>query len=782
MLLAALLRALGPEPARGTTFVLMDEETLLRSSEAVLVGTVTAIEAGADADGMIHTYVHVQPERVIKGALGPDEVVLREPGGSAGEVEQRVYGAPEFWVGERSLVFVSRNPDGTLQTNSLAMGKYSVGVNAAGQATAVRDFGEGASVLNPATGELVAAPRQAQRWLPLLRRLRALAHAERRARAPLLPLSAVPSELSGMPTQFQEAYTLLGTPPARWFEPDSGQAVTYLIDATGDATLGFAASQAAADGGLGAWTNVATAGLVLQDGGTTAPGPFAQCSINRIVFNDPNQEITDPVNCGGVLAMGGYCATNNTKVVNGTTFAQIVTGKLTFNNGWGGCALWTPCNVAEVMTHELGHTIGLGHSSDSTATMYAYAHFDGRCASLRSDDMAGVSFIYPLPGAKVSTPTATLVRTPTRTPTATRTAMPTSTATPLFSPTRVQTPTPSPTRTATPVVSPTATRTWTPTLAPTLTPTPTPSAVGVTGHISYAGSGVPVGGALVQWQGLSTGAVQTDEASGQFTVSGLPCAWWSIQPAKIGDMGNAIDIVDAVTILEAAAGLRTLSGPQQLACDVSGDGAVDSDDADLILQHVVGSTARFPAAQNCGSDWAFIPQPVMMTNEVTLQPRLSRSSCQAGALSFEPLATDATDQDFSAVLFGDCNGDWQPGGAGGAGLETVTDQVRLAPVRGVPRSHTTQALLSVNGTQPFRTLQVELRYDAAAMRVTSVRVAPAAAQALLQANLSVPGSVRLALASVKPIRGGAVATLEFDTVGGQQRPAATVVRAAIGPQ
>src|SRR5574340_1110001 len=140
-LLVTLTVGLRPGPARATTFVLMDEENLLRSSDAVLVGTVTAIEAGANADGVIHTYVHVQPERVIKGTLGLDEVVLREPGGSTGDVEQRVFGVPEFWVGERTLLFVSRNLDGTLQTNSLAMGKYSVTVDAAGQATAVREFG-----------------------------------------------------------------------------------------------------------------------------------------------------------------------------------------------------------------------------------------------------------------------------------------------------------------------------------------------------------------------------------------------------------------------------------------------------------------------------------------------------------------------------------------------------------------------------------------------------------------------------------------------------------------
>ena len=793
ILLAVLTAALCPHVAQATTFVLMDEATLLRSSDAVLVGTVTAIEAGADADGMVHTYVHVQPERVIKGMLGPDEVVLREPGGSTGELEQRVYGVPEFWVGERTLLFLSRNADGTLQTNSLAMGKYSVAVDAAGQATAVRDLGDGSSLLIPTTGEVVAAPRQSQRFLPLLRRLRKLAHAERRTRQPARPVTTVPEELSTVTTRFQAAYTFLGSPPARWFEPDTGQPVTYLIDSSGDKTLGFANSMAAIDAGLGAWSNVATARLVLQDGGTTAPGPFDQCSISRILFNDPAQEIPDPVNCSGVLAMGGYCAAYNTKVINNTNFVQIGTGKLTFNNGWGGCGLWTLCNVSEVMAHELGHTIGLGHSSDSASTMYAYAHFDGRCASLRSDDIAGVSFVYPLSGPKAATPTATPARSPTPTPTAppTATAIPTGTptadpnptvsATPIASPTPVRTATPSPTRTATAIISPTATRTWTPSPLPTATPTATPSVVSIGGRISYAGSGVAVSATTVQWQGKSAGSVQTDSA-GQFAITGLPSAWWSVQPAKTGDAGNAIDVVDAVTILEVSAGLRRLIGSQQLACDTSGDGRVDVDDAVLILEYVVGLTARFPAAQNCGSDWAFIPQPALVPFELKFPPKLSSNSCQPGALSFEPLVGSAFNQDFSAVLFGDCAGDWQPGDAGAVrAAQPDAGLVRLGRVRAAPRAQTVRVPLSVDARQPFRTLQVDLRYDAVAMRATDVRLAPAASQALLQANLSVPGTVRLALASAVPLPGGTVATLEFDSAGGQ-RPAPSVVRAVIGRQ
>jgi hypothetical protein len=63
------------------------------------------------------------------------------------------------------------------------------------------------------------------------------------------------------------------------------------------------------------------------------------------------------------------------------------------------CFLSTSSNLAEVACHELGHSIGLAHSNDFSAIMWAVAHGHGRDATLGDDDKAGVLAIYPSTGS-----------------------------------------------------------------------------------------------------------------------------------------------------------------------------------------------------------------------------------------------------------------------------------------------------------------------------------------------------------------------------------------------
>ncbi len=383
--------------ARATTFVGMNERTLTRAADAVVIGTVRRIETVGQPDGGIDTLVTLEVERTLKGAVGR-LVTLKQPGGRLGERIEWIAGSPRFTNGERQLVFLSAHRDGTARTTAFGMGQFLV-------------------VPHPRTREATAERRldasvigdRPLRRAPLARVLRTVARAVAAdPEAASAPLITAPSELvtPGLERETVDAFTLMDSPSGRWFEADDGATIAYAVDADGDPALGQTESFAAIDGAMAAWTNVSGASIILARSGTAAPAPLSCDGQSQIVFGDPFNEMPNPVGCSGVLALGGYCTSGQSEELNGTRFYRITEGNITFNAGFGGCSFWSRSNLAEVATHELGHTIGIGHSSENDsdapmlkdATMYYRAHFDGRGAAVHADDIAAVRFVYPGPG------------------------------------------------------------------------------------------------------------------------------------------------------------------------------------------------------------------------------------------------------------------------------------------------------------------------------------------------------------------------------------------------
>jgi hypothetical protein len=185
----------------------------------------------------------------------------------------------------------------------------------------------------------------------------------------------------------------------------------------------------------------------------------------------------------------------------------------------------------------------------------------------------------------------------------------------------------------------------------------------VSGRISYYSNGMPVGGATVSLLGPTTGETATD-VTGSFALAGLDGGPWQVRPQKSGDLGRGISAMDAAYVLQTVVKLRSLTPEQQRACDVTGDGTISALDAALILQYTVGLITSFPVAQACGSDWLFQPTPAASSNQRIIEPQVAWGSCQPGGISWTPLVNSAAGQDFSAILFGDCTGNWEPGGTG----------------------------------------------------------------------------------------------------------------------
>jgi sugar lactone lactonase YvrE len=384
--------------------------------------------------------------------------------------------------------------------------------------------------------------------------------------------------------------------------------------------------------------------------------------------------------------------------------------------------------------------------------------------------------------APTATNTPTPSATPSWTPTATRSATPSPSQTPTLTPTSTPPPTSTPTFTSTFTATPTLTFTTTPTLTytppPTATatftlpPTSTPTSLGgsflFAGEVRYFSNSQPVGGTMVamespQLVGPAAPHAMTD-GSGQYLYPDLTADSWSASPSKFGDSGNAITAIDATKILQATVGLTSLTANQRLACDVNGSGTISAIDATLVLQYRVGLIHALPVSQHCNSDWLFIPsQPEPGMNQVVTQPSISAGTCLPGSIAFDPMVGSALNQDFAAVLFGDCNGNWTP--AAGGGGATPAD-VRMGRPR-VVGTHV-QIPVFIVANQPFSTAELRLRYDPTQLSEPRVRRGRGALHSLLQSNTHTAGGIAIALASGEPLSDGQMLTLRFESTNGKR--------------
>jgi hypothetical protein len=369
----------------------VSDADLAASAVSVVRGRVTAIASHWNAGRrQIFTDVTLAVDEVLSGPVLAATVTLRQPGGSVAGLEHWIEGSPEFRVGEPVLVFLRAARDGTLRVAHFFQGKFSIVRDPfSGEDLAVRTPGPGVRMLAPRTP--AAGPRDTRR----LEDLRALLRAPRRHTPTPPPLQTAP--LTSGPIEQSQAFTFNGT-PSRWFEADAGQAIPIYTNSAGEPrapTLGFDQVRQ----GLAAWSNDPFANFRYQDGGLTGARGIHLDGVSTFTFGDPDGVIDPPVNCSGTLAMGGFFRSGTeSRVVNGQTYMRILEGDIVLADGWQGCGFYEVfANLAETATHELGHVLGLGHSTDPDATMYAAAHFDGRGSTLRPDDLAGLRFIYPAP-------------------------------------------------------------------------------------------------------------------------------------------------------------------------------------------------------------------------------------------------------------------------------------------------------------------------------------------------------------------------------------------------
>lgn len=187
-------------------------------------------------------------------------------------------------------------------------------------------------------------------------------------------------------------YALL-SPPRRWFNADTPHQVNVDVHGVSSVTGGDP------DHGVTASVNAVTS---WNSGGvnvtTSSSGNVAYRQgdgISDIIFGDPLNICT-----GSCLAatLTGYYNTNITGTCGGLTVDKVTDADVAFNLAYnyttpaqGSCS--NEIYLDSVVAHEVGHVIGLAHSSSPTALMYfAVNYCDDKHQS--SDDTNGRDALY----------------------------------------------------------------------------------------------------------------------------------------------------------------------------------------------------------------------------------------------------------------------------------------------------------------------------------------------------------------------------------------------------
>jgi len=183
---------------------------------------------------------------------------------------------------------------------------------------------------------------------------------------------------------------------ARWA---SGSATFYVNPANADVSTSAAIS--AVQTAMDVWNTQSGSAFRYQYGGTATDTATAYDNRNVILFRGTT-------NGSALASTYSWWNSSNQLLDSDIVFWD---GAFKFFAGTSGCL--SGAYIEDIATHELGHALGLNHSSVASATMYpSYSYCSQALRTLDADDISGAQNLYPGGGSQTNSAPSVSVTSP----------------------------------------------------------------------------------------------------------------------------------------------------------------------------------------------------------------------------------------------------------------------------------------------------------------------------------------------------------------------------------